>query len=528
MTFTRRFLVVLVALVATAAPLLAGGAVQTPGAGTGVQVNRVGFPIVNEPLTLNFLGRRAPVHGPWEEMLVFNEYEKMTGITIDWEAVPDSGYRERLNLILASGDLPDAIVRAGLSPTDVATYGPQGVFVPLEDLVADWAPNLDHLFNEHPAALSSSLATDGHMYALPAFVTLEAARTEKHWINRIWLEKLGLQVPTTFDEFRRVLIAFRDTDPNGNGRKDEIPMTARGFANGGFANIIQNYMGAFGVQSQFGFWVTIDDGRANVWVDDARFRQLLEIWAGFYRDGLLDVDFVSQTQPQWLAKHNPQIVGYFANQADDTFTPYAQDFIGIAPFAGPTGLRGKNNSPVARDFGTFAIMNTNEHPEATIRWIDYFYGQEGSRFFRMGPEGETHYRNDSGQYVYIDSIMQDPRGTGAAIGQMTIWPQGGAPHLINDENSIAINSATTSRAQVALQPYLDNPVYGVPIFSPEAQREVVAIRTDLEAYVLENTARFITGAQTFAQWNDYVAGLQRIGIARLEQLYQEVYDRIAD
>jgi putative aldouronate transport system substrate-binding protein len=85
---------------------------------------------------------------------------------------------------------------------------------------------------------------------------------------------------------------------------------------------------------------------------------------------------------------------------------------------------------------------------------------------------------------------------------------------------------TTSRAQEALQRYLDKPVYGAPIFSPADQDAVAAIRTDLDTYVQENAARFITGAQPFSQWNEYVAGLERIGIKKLDAYYQKAYENM--
>jgi putative aldouronate transport system substrate-binding protein len=522
------FAVALVVLLVSLAPLFATGKDESqPGSRESASiVNKTGFPIVKQPLTLKFMGRRAPVHGPWANMLVFTEYEKMTGIKIQWEEVPDAGYRERLNLVLASGDLPDAIFRAALTPNDVAKYGPDGTFVPLEGLVKTWGANLNALFATFPAALSSSQAADMHMYALPAFVTLDAARTDKFWMNKKWLDKLGLKAPETFDDLKKVLTAFRDKDPNGNGKADEIPMTARGFQDGQLRQLMVNHLGSFGINSQFGYWVNVENGKAAVWVGDARVKALLQIWADFYKEKLLDNNFPAQTAQEFLAKNNSDTTGYFQNQADDTFVKYSADFVGIAPFIGPNGKRGVYNLPVARDFGTFVITKANKYPEATMRWIDYFYSKDGSRFFRMGIEGKTYYKTADGKYVYSDEIMKDPRGTGATIGQMTTWPQGGSPHLIDDENSIAVNSAVTSKAQVALQPYLDKPVYGIPIFSPEDQATAVTIRTDLDTYVLENMAKFITGAQDFSQWDAYVAGLEKIGIKKLDALYQKTLERM--
>ena len=64
------------------------------------------------------------------------------------------------------------------------------------------------------------------------------------FINRAWLDKLGLEVPTTTDELKTVLEAFRDGDPNGNGVQDEIGVY--GFAGGGYGeNTVDALMNAF-------------------------------------------------------------------------------------------------------------------------------------------------------------------------------------------------------------------------------------------------------------------------------------------
>lgn len=53
-------------------------------------------------------------------------------------------------------------------------------------------------------------------------------------INKSWLEKLGLEVPKTWDDLTKVLTAFKNDDPNGNGEADEIPMLINQLGTAGF------------------------------------------------------------------------------------------------------------------------------------------------------------------------------------------------------------------------------------------------------------------------------------------------------
>ncbi len=189
--------------------------------------NETGMPIVDEEITLNIFARRAPPNGRYEDMLVFQEYEDMTNVKINWDDVPQDGFAERKNLQFATSELPDVFYRADISRLEAVRYGTSGILLPLEGLIEEYAPNLQSLFEEYPEVEASLTAPDGHIYTIPSIMELDASRTEKFWLNKTWLDHLGLRVPTNPDELVEVLTAFRDDDPNGNGQQDEIPMTFR-------------------------------------------------------------------------------------------------------------------------------------------------------------------------------------------------------------------------------------------------------------------------------------------------------------
>jgi ABC-type sugar transport system, periplasmic component len=483
------------------------------------EIRTEGFPIVQEPIQLKMFAQKSPTNGPYEEMLVFKEYEKMTNIDIVWEDVPTEGFAEKKNLMFASNELPDALFKAGLSPLEAVKYGSSGMLIPLEDLIEGYAPNVKALLEEYPEILTSITAPDGHIYALPTIVTLGSARTDKHWINKTWLDTLGLKEPETTDELLEVLRAFRDGDPNKNGQPDEIPMS------GWDRNAVINALaGAWGLDLQMGYNIMIRDGKVKIWFDDPAFKETLMFVRQLFQEKLLDQELFTQNASQYVAKMASGNLGYFHNQASDPFAAKKDDFVGIAPLAGPNGDRNAIGRPVARDFGTFAITSVNKHPEATMRWIDYFYGEEGSIFFRYGKEGETYTVQEDGRPEYTEAILTDPRGTGTTIGQFTPWPGGGAPHLINEKNASAINPPEVQAAQEKLDPYMPKEVLGAPIFDENTSKEVNTLRQDLDTYVAETTSKFITGALSFDKWDEYVKTLEKLNIRQLEKIYQEAYD----
>ncbi len=113
-----------------------------------------------------------------------------------------------------------------------------------------------------------------------------------------------------------------------------------------------------------------------------------------------------------------------------------EQYIGLAPLEGPYGERLQSQiRPSLLDTGSFAITDKNEHPEATIRWMDYFYSDEGARLFFMGIEGETFEETEDGQFVYVDSINNPADGLtqDQALAEYFTWLGGGYPGMIKQE-----------------------------------------------------------------------------------------------
>ena len=493
----------------------------TEGGGTdGTVFNETGFPIVNEPITLHFFAQRSPTNGPYNDMLVFREYEKMTNIHIEWEDVPSEGFTERKNLLFASNELPDAFYKSGITPLEAVKYGSSGMLIPLEDLIDKYAPNIKRIFEQYPEIEATITAPDGHIYALPSIIDLEAARTNKFWVNKKWLDNLGLEVPETADELIEVLRAFKEKDANGNGDpNDEIPLSEWDW--GGLLNA---FSGSWGLLQQMGYNLNVVDGKVDIWMTDDRYKELLMFFNQLYTEGLLDNTIFTQKSSEFVAKMGAGTLGMFHNQASDPFAAHKDDYMGIAPIKGTTGDRMTNAGPIARDFGAFAITSNNKYPEATIRWLDYFFSEEGSIFFRYGIEGETFYYKEDGYPEYTDEILNDERGLGVAIGQFTPWPGGGSPQYVTLKNASAINPPEVQAAQEALSPYMPEVIYGTPVFDEATAKEVDTLRQDIDTYFNESSAKFITGAIGFDQWDEYVSTLESMNLGRLEEIYQEALD----
>ncbi len=230
----------------------------------------------------------------------------MTNMNIEWDDVPQDGFAERKNLEFSSGELPDVFYKSDISQLEAVEYGSSGILIPLEELLEEYAPNLTALYEEYPEIKASITAPDGHIYALPALITLNAARTDKIWINKTWLDNLGLKEPTNPDELIEVLTAFRDNDPNGNGEQDEVPMTSRNWG-----QLMNSMAGSWGLVNQMGYQLNIKDDQVNIWMTDDRLKEYLQFLNKLYTEGLMDRGIFTQEESIFVGNMTAGKVGIF-------------------------------------------------------------------------------------------------------------------------------------------------------------------------------------------------------------------------
>lgn len=162
---------------------------------------------------------------PLEENVAFQKLCNDANIEFDIQSVLGADLGEKKGLVLASGDYPDIFFKSGFSSAEMTKYGSQGVLIPLQDLIRQYAPNLTKLLDERDA-WQYLQDQDGNVWSLPEVDRQDPGITVL-WIDKKWMDELGLKEPTSLDELYTVLKAFKDNDVNGNGDKnDEIPFTA--------------------------------------------------------------------------------------------------------------------------------------------------------------------------------------------------------------------------------------------------------------------------------------------------------------
>ncbi|MBS4217480.1 extracellular solute-binding protein [Bacillus sp. FJAT-49711] len=494
-----------------------------------VTVNKEGFPIVDEKLTLSLM---APGTGmaEWKDMPTLKEYAEKTNIDFKYDTPPLSDFQTKLNLAFASGDVADIIFAAGsdnLTSGMEVKYGKQGVLLPLEDLIDEYAPNFKALMENNPEIKKSITTTDGHIYALPVINQhpTSAWPAGPLWYNGKWLDALGVkEVPKTTDELYDLLVRFKNEDPNGNGKADEIPLL----------DVKMNssrtwFLAAFGMKK---WGIEEVDGKVRYAPTSDNYKEYLTYMNKLFKEELLDPETFSQSDEQKKAKGQENRLGLFPDWFSFFTTGETEEVAMNNPMFQPLTssispeIVLPGNPGISR--GAFAITKNNKSPEASIRWVDYLYSKEGRDFFDQGPEGYLWKQGENGEREYLEvpkefASSEDYRGTltpayGIAVPMLVDLVEG-APRSDFD---LFIEEETKAK----IDPVAET-AYPLVYFSDEEQEKINTIEVDLKSYVEQMEAKFITGVEPLSNWDKYADTINKMKIDELVKIYQDAYDRFA-
>ena len=534
---------VLIAL--RAAAMFANGGADDEG-GAGPAVNPPGiFPIVDEKITMTAFVPSGAEVDDWQNNDFIRYLEDKTNIYLELETAAGTEALQKRNLLLASGDYPEIFI-TGFSKSEYQFYGSQGVFLPLNDLIAEYGINSRKAFADYPLAEDNLTMPDGTIYALPDINDcFHCAYAQKMWIYRPWLEKLGLEMPATTEEFKDVLIAFRDRDPNGNGIADEIPLS--GAISGWFAGVdgflLNSFVYSHGNLTEKELRMFIENGKITAAFAEPGWREGLRYMNDLYSEGLLSGDAFVQDYNQYLQLgENPDVVILGAGTAghNGVFTQFHSesgrwlDYTVVPPLEGPDGTRFARYNPVY-GVGEWTITDRAANPEAALRLGDAFYewdlvlhsshGREGIEWVWAEP-GEIGI---NGRQAVWKALVEYGGG-----GRSSWWDQRGPQSRSRDfrlgqvrGEGISLEVILYEETRDKMEPYQVNTEMIVPPlpFAEDTAAEIIDLESSLSNYVTEMIARFTIGdADIETEWNDYLAELDRIGLPRYIELVQEAYD----
>ena len=515
------------------------------------------LPIVTEPTTIHIMMVQTTGVEDYNNGNKYTEWlEEQTGINVEIEVVPNADAQAKLNVTLASGQLPDVLAGFNMDPGLIAQQGAEGQFLPLNDLIEEYGYWTKEAFYEmRPHLLSLITSPDGNIYQLPDInECFHCFMSQKMWIYQPWLDAVGMDVPTTTEEFYEVLKAFKEQDPNGNGIADEVPFSAQIWDTGWHQTVEEFIMQSFVYYDRVSpnrnqhFLYLDDDGQVQAAYAQPGYAEGLKYLNRLYAEGLID--------PNAFTKDNSQIRTLANNAGVELLgaTPggwpgmFAQvefvenggridNWVSVPVLEGPDGFRQAAYAPWGITQGRWVVTSSAENPEAAFRLGDFMYSLDSTIRNVFGEEGvdwqwaEEGMLGIDGSPALYDNINQWGEGI-----QNQSWQQA-AIQFRTSEFRLGQNAEgdyvepllyeASNENHLPYAPSIDRLIPPL-VLSEEQGRELADIRLAVETYVEEMKVNFIVGnADVDAEWDNYLATLDSLGLPRLLEIFQEVYDEQA-
>ncbi|WP_054025244.1 extracellular solute-binding protein [Bacillus sp. FJAT-28004] len=467
----------------------------------------------------------------------------------NWDIISMDGAKEKRQISLASGDFPDAYLLTAyidqFSQSDLLKYGKQGVFLPLNELIDQFAPNIKTAMEKEPLLKALNTAPDGNIYGLVAYSQcFHCSYPNKMWVNTKWLEQLGLDMPKTTAEFTTMLRAFKHNDPNQNGVQDEVPLS--GSMEDFGVHIIPYLMNGF-IYDDDRNYLYMNNGKVDTAANKPQWKEGIAYIKSLYDEGLIDPGaFIQNAEALKKAGDNAdtEIIGAAASMHPAIFvSERTKDYAPLPPLAGPYASYATFAVGGLQPGAKFVITNkaSREAQIALIRMVDYMYTPEGQTISQSGLEGVGWRKPIAGEEALGEGIEPN------------------FATLIPIENAVPTNSGWSGMAHFYMpREYRESWVAGKDIYAPDGYErrlieatllyeghepaevfpvwttwvdpaltdEAGMLHTNLINYINQSTLQFITGNLDLDKdWTSYVSRLENMQIGRFIEIMQKAYDQ---
>jgi putative aldouronate transport system substrate-binding protein len=465
---------------------------------------------------------------------------------------------EKRQISLASGDYPDAYMLIPwvdqFSNDELVKLGGQGVIVPLDDLIGEDTPNIAAAFEDEPDYKNAATASDGNIWGLPQWnECFHCSYGTKLWMNSAWLDTLGLQQPTTPEEMRTVLEAFKTQDPNGNGKADEIPLS--GDISGTVLQYLMNpFVYTSGINAEGTTPASLGAVGGEVVLQPTRdeWRTAISYVSSLYEDGLIDEGTFTQNGEALYAKGNSAegvILGSVATLHPAVFVDLAAadgraaQYDAVPPLTGPNGSDTSWSGPGGAGGATFVITNraSEAKQQKLMQIMDFIYSTEGHLQGEFGIEGVNWAAPEDGDVALDETVEPLFKTLAAPEGEGLNNAWGAMTQYFSDETFRGGQIVSTDiydpagyerRLFEATKLYEGHesdeafPYWDVRIEGDTAT-ELATIQTNVESFIVQASAEFATGTRDIESdedWAEFQQNLTDLGAERYVQIYQEAWD----
>jgi putative aldouronate transport system substrate-binding protein len=481
-------------------------------------------------------GNWAPFLAHYGESAFSAALEEMTGVTINWVHPPSGQAPDAFAIMMASGQFPDIIEWAWTLQYQGGAVGAisDRVIIPLNEPMAQWAPNYLRFLEEHPHIARQVVTDDGTHFAFPFLRADNILKTTTGPIIRLdWLDELGLAIPETIEDWETMLFRFRDemgatTGFTGQGAQSD--------PNGLFAT----FLPAFGLRTNF----FVEGDQVVYGFTHDNFRDFLELMAFWYSERLIDQNIIMTTRAEMDTAIltgasgavigpgggalGPWLLAAWDNEPGTSYDLTAARF--------PSMNRGElvRHGGTSNDLGDTsrghaAISSQASEVEVITRLLDFAFSEEGHLLYNFGVYGVSWTWVD-GLPTFTDNVINHPDRPFAQA--LTYYARGAFNGPFNQDPNYLLQFYALDQQKEALTFWRlqDNPESTLmpPVSYTASEAQTISARmADIDTYRREWIGRFITGVDPIndTTWANFVSTLNGMGVPEVRDIHQAAVNR---
>lgn len=475
-------------------------------------------PLFDKTVNLTML---TASHASWpfqEDWYVIDLIKEYTNVDLSITAVDTSGFAEKVNLTMASGELPDLIFLT--NNTIVQQYAPQGAFINILDYV-DRMPNFKAWYEDNKTYALNYLSADGGLYQFPQQGVEQTER--RGWLYRKDVfDELGLEAPTDKESFYNVLVELKKAYP------DSYPLAFRSFANSmAQMNMIAPSWGASYMDTVDNRYLNYDydTGEWSFGPTTAEYKELLEYFNKLYKEGLLLPNYLTIDTKGWqdvIANSDSFVtldylsrIDFFNSSMRESQPDFTMAYMEPPAFSEEVGNQMAYSAKVMLGF---AISSQTKHLDEVLAYIDWMYSDEGKELLTWGRPDELYTEDASGNRTWKEFK------TAAEMKQATGFEVFGFYQLYDFNGELSTFTDECRAATEEAQKY-DLPQQPVLAYSDSEQEIINTIGVNIKTYVDEQSGKFLLGERSFDEWDQYVAEVEALGLDQLKAVHESSYAR---
>lgn len=477
---------------------------------------------------------------------IFKRLQEKTNVEIEWTAIQSDQWGDKISLNMANPDtLTDFVFSAGFGDSDLLKYADQGIIIPLEEYIDAYMPNLSAVFEKYPEYKTMCTDSEGHIWALPWIEQLGSDKTaiqtvdNMSFINKKWLDFLGLEIPETVDEFEQVLLAFRDhaseLQAEFNIDGSIIPMSC--ILNDGAQDpsiIINGFGEGYGDADKGRHIAVTDDLKVICSATQQGYKDGITWLHSLYEEGLIDPEAFTQEWSTYVSKGKSGRYGVCFSW-DVANIDNLEDWVPLPALTADTRNITPQNGSFTSGFdrGRCVVTAVAENPALVCAWLDQMYDPFQSPQNNWGTYGEDDEfdifelgENENGE----EMLKHAPLGDASPVEVREAESVGGPLAILDEYYGVYVTCPDDAQYRLDwIEEYYTpdmNTKYVYPnvFMSQEDTEELSNLQADIQKTINAKKSDWIMNGFTDVDWDQYLKDLDAYGLEDYLSIFQKYLD----